>query len=155
MAEFPAEEVRAAYMRYVERRDQVEAGEVGWEALAEFFTKDATFIDPAWGRVTGLDAIRRFLVDSMAGLEDWSFPHEWIMVDGNRIVAKWMNRLPGRRADGSHYEAPGLSIIEYAGGGKFRYEEDLLNMVHVVELMKESGWKPNARVKVPPSPPRR
>lgn len=155
MADFPVEEVRGTYMRYVERRNQVEAGKVGWKALAEFFTDDATFIDPAWGRVTGIERIERFLEDSMAGLEDWSFPHQWVMVDGNRIVARWMNRLPGRRADGTYYEAPGLSVIEYAGGGKFSHEEDLLNMVHVVELMKESGWTPNERVKIPPSPPPR
>ena len=39
--------------------------------LAEFFTDDAVYIDPAWGRIQGIDEIRAFLVDSMLGLEDW------------------------------------------------------------------------------------
>jgi ketosteroid isomerase-like protein len=149
------EEVLGAYHRYLEARARVEAGELGWDALADFFTDDATFIDPAWGRIEGIDAIRRFLVESMAGLEDWSFPHDWTQVDGDRVVSRWYNRLPGRRPDGSHYEAPGLSILHYAGGGRFSYEEDLLNMVHVGEIIRESGWKPPAGFHAPPRHPRR
>ena len=68
------QEIRATYERYVATRDRVEAGELGWDALAAFFTDDATFIDPAWGRVEGIAAIREFLVESMVGLEDWEFP---------------------------------------------------------------------------------
>ena len=60
----------------------------------------------------------------MQGLEGWTFPHQWSMVDGTRLVTAWMNRLPGQRADGSFYEAPGLSVLEYAGDGKFASEYD-------------------------------
>lgn len=155
MSSHSAEEVRGAYARYLEERRRVEAGEVGWDALAAFFTDDATFIDPAWGRVEGIAAIREFLVESMVGLEDWSFPHEWTAVDGDRLVARWWNRLPGQRPDGSYYQAPGISIMVYAGDGKFSYEEDLLNMVHVGELLRESGWKPPAGLNAPPRQPRR
>ena len=155
MASHSVEEVEGAYARYLEERRRVEAGEVGWDALAAFFTDDATFIDPAWGRVEGIDAIREFLVESMVGLEDWSFPHEWTAVDGDRLVARWWNRLPGQRPDGSYYQAPGISIMVYAGDGKFSYEEDLLNMVHVGELIRESGWKPPAGFNAPPRQPRR
>ena len=40
------------------------------------------------------------------------------------------------------------------GGGKFRYEEDLLNMVHVLEDMRESGAlaKVNAAAMPPKHP---
>jgi ketosteroid isomerase-like protein len=155
MAQYPKQEIQDAYARYVETRNRVESGELGWDALADFFTDDATFIDPAWGRIEGIEAIRRFLVESMAGLDDWSFPHEWTMVEGDRVVTRWQNRLPGQRPDGSCYEAPGISILTYAGDGRFSYEEDLLNMVHVGELIRECGWKPGAEVNLPPRPPRR
>jgi ketosteroid isomerase-like protein len=151
----PKEEVLSAYERYVATRGRVEAGELGWDALAGFFTDDATFIDPAWGRIEGIEAIRTFLVESMVGLEDWTFPHEWSMVDGDRLVARWQNRLPGRRPDGSCFEAPGYSTMIYAGGGRFSFEEDLLNMVHVGEIIRESGWKPPATFNAPPRHPRR
>jgi ketosteroid isomerase-like protein len=148
-------EIRATHERYVATRDRIEAGELGWDALAAFFTEDATFVDPAWGRMQGIAEIRKFLVESMAGLEDWRFPHHWLAIDGDRLVTGWSNRLPGRRADGSFYEAPGVSIFEYAGGGRFSSEMDLLNMVHVGELIRESGWRPPAAFHAPPRHPRR
>ena len=73
------------------------------------FTDDATFIDPAWGRVTGIENLREFWRDSMQGLDDWRFPNEWVAIDGDPVVLRWWNRLPGQRADGTYYEAPGLS----------------------------------------------
>ena len=155
MPPYSRAEIEDAYTRYVAMRRRIEGGDASWDALAAFFTDDATFIDPAWGRIEGIQAIRRFLVDSMAGLEDWEFPHEWAMVDGDRLIARWQNRLPGRRADGTPYQAPGYSFLRYAGNGRFSYEEDLLNMVHVFELMKESGWRPTGAVNAPPSPVRR
>jgi ketosteroid isomerase-like protein len=151
----PAAEIRATHDRYVATRDRIEAGELGWDALAAFFTEDATFVDPAWGRIQGIAEIRKFLVESMAGLEDWRFPHQWCAIEGSRLVTQWLNRLPGRRADGTFYEAPGVSIFEYAGGGRFSFEMDLLNMVHVGELIRESGWRPPASFRAPPRHPRR
>ncbi len=153
MPEYPPDEIRETYERYVETRRRVENGEVGWDALGDFFTDDAVFIDPAWGRVEGIDAIRKFLVESMAGLEEWDFPHQWTMVEGNRLLARFNNRLPGRRPDGSCYEAPGYSLMIYAGGGKFSYEEDLMNMKHIGELFRESGWKPSGEMHAPPANP--
>jgi hypothetical protein len=91
----------------------------------------------------------------MAGLEGWTFPQDWQMVEGDRLVTRWQNRLPGTRPDGSFYESPGISVIRYAGGGRFSREEDLLNMVHVIELIQESGWKPGPGFTPPPRKPPR
>jgi hypothetical protein len=46
-------------------------------------------------------------------------------------------------------------VITYAGGGRFSREEDLLNMVHVIELIQESGWKPGPGFTPPPRKPPR
>ena len=150
---YSPEEILATHQRYLEQRRRIEVGDFGWDALAEFFTDDATFVDPAWGRIDGKDNIVRFLRESMEGLEDWSFPMEWELVDGDCLVTGFQNRLPGRRADGSYYQAPGVSRIVYAGGGKFSFEQDLLNMVHVLELIKESGWLPKKKMNSPPRSP--
>jgi ketosteroid isomerase-like protein len=155
MANHPRSEIESAHDRYLETRGRIEAGELGWDALADFFTDDATFVDPAWGRIEGKAAIREFLTTSMKGLDGWSFPHEWRMIEGDRLVAAWWNRLPGKRADGSPYQARGLTIMTYAGDGKFSLEEDLLNMAHIFELIQESGWQPSAEVTMPPPNPRR
>jgi ketosteroid isomerase-like protein len=151
----PREEVERTLQRYLEIRSRAERGECGWDALADLFTEDATFIDPAWGRVDGSAALRSFFPESMAGLDGWTFPHEWHLIEGDRIVSRWLNRLPGRRADGSYYECPGISIFDYAGGGKFSREEDILNMAHFREILVESGWRPTGPMNLPPKQPRR
>jgi len=153
MPQFPASEILEVHTRYLAVRKRIEQREIGWDALAQFFTDDASFVDPAWGRVDGLANIKTFLIESMVGLEEWSFPHEWEAVEGNHLVTGWLNRLPGQRADGTFYQAPGLSRLVYAGNGKFNFEQDILNMTHVLELITESGWAPDGPMNLPPQNP--
>ena len=153
MTTYSADEILETHRRFMEVRNRIDAGEIWWDAMREFFTEDAIFVDPAWGRVDGLDNIVKFWLESMAGLEDWSFPHEWEAIDGNYIITGWQNRLPGRRADDTYYQAPGMSRLLYAGNGKFSFEHDLLNMRHVMELLEESGWQPSGDFNMPPANP--
>ena len=147
-------EARAAYDRYVAERGRVERGERTWGSLAEeFFTDDVVFIDPAWGRSEGREAVVRFMDESMLGLEDWTFPEEWTMVDGDRVVSFWWNRLPGTDANGRPYQAPGVSIMRYAGDGRFDHELDILNMAEVMEILTNSGWQPQGAMNLPPKEP--
>src|SRR5262245_6125272 len=82
----PAAEARDAYARYVAERARAERGEIGWDALAEaFFTEDAVFVDPAWGRTEGRAAIAAFFAESMRGLDGWTFPEETTVVEGDRV----------------------------------------------------------------------
>lgn len=148
-------EIRDAHDRFLATRGEIEGEQRPWSDLGDFFTEDAWYVDPAWGRVQGLTAIREFLDQSMRGLEGWEFPTEWTLVEGDRLVSCWMNRLPGQRSDGSYYEAPGISTLEYAGGGRFSSAYDLLNMVHVQELIAESGWRPGPGAVAPPREPLR
>ena len=136
-------------------RKRIEAGEAPWSALADYFTEDAVYIDSAWGRYDGRDAILAFMDASMAGLDDWTFPEHWTIADGNRVVSYWSNVLPGQRADGSAFSVPGVSILRYAGDGKFDYEYDIFNMVQIFEVMKESNWQPSGPMNAPPDSPNR
>ena len=147
------QEALDTYRRYLDTRRQIDAGEQDWNVLAAFFTDDATFVDPAWGRVEGVDAIAEFLHDSMVGLDDWDFPELWTTADGDRVISLFLNRIPG--ADGSWHDVPGVSILEYAGGGQFRAETDLINMVHIQEVLGDSGWTPTGPLNVPPQRPPR
>lgn len=150
---YPRDEVEAAVARYCALRAAIERGERTWTALAELFTDDAVYIDPAWGRIEGIGELRHFLHESMVGLEDWTFPIEFTAVEGDDVVVKWTQRLPGRRPDGTPFEQSGYSRLVYGGGGKFRYEEDLLNMTHVLDDLAASGWVPGDGFTRPPTAP--
>ncbi|MHB1139898.1 MAG: YybH family protein [Microthrixaceae bacterium] len=155
MTEHPPEEVQAAVDAYVALRERIAARDEHWTALATMFTDDAVYIDPAWGRVQGIEQLREFFDESMRGLEDWEFPIEYVAITGDTVVVKWDQILPGTRPDGGRYRQSGISTLVYAGDGKFSYEEDLLNMVHVLEDLKASGWRPGEGFAMPPSDPDR
>ena len=150
MSSWPEEEIRQAFRGYVETRDRIDRGELEWSALDQFFTEDAVFIDPAWGRVEGLDKVREFWMESMIGLEEWSFPEVWTVIEGNRVVTMWLQQM-GQRPDGTRDEVPGISVLYYAGEGKFCYEMDLLNMAHVMEVMQNGNWIPGPELNMPPA----
>ena len=149
-------EARETYQRFVAVRDEIDAGEKPWSVLADFFTEDAVYIDPAWGRIEGREPIREFFEKSMAGLTGygWSTPEHWIMVEGPRVVSQW-DQVLGERPDGKPFFVAGLSILYYTGNGLFCYSHDMLNMTHIGQVMKEMGWKPPAEFNMPPRQPNR
>jgi ketosteroid isomerase-like protein len=148
-------EARATFEEMVALRSRIEAGELPWSALADYFTDGAVYIDSAWGRYEGKAAITKFMDESMAGLGDWRFPEEWTMVEGDRVVSMFWNELPGARSDGTPYRVAGVSILRYAGDRKFDYEYDIFNMVQILEVMAESGWRPTGPMNPPPEQPNR
>jgi ketosteroid isomerase-like protein len=151
----PRDEVQAVVDGYLRLRERIDAGEATWIDLADLFTDDAVYIDPAWGRVQGIGKIREFLVESMRGLEDWRFPVQLAAIEGDDVVTVWRQVLPGQRPDGRPFEQTGVSLLRYAGDGKFSFEEDILNMHHVLEDLSSSGWRPGPGFVAPPSSPDR
>ena len=149
MAEFPRAEIEATVADYVALREQIDAGNGKWSDLARFFTDDIVYIDPAHGRIEGLETVRVWLDAGMVGFEDWKFPIEFTAIDGNDVAIKWTQVLPngGRQS--------GWTRLVYAGNGKFRYDEDLLNMAHVLEDMKTLHWRPTDGFLPPPTSPTR
>ena len=100
-------EALETYRRFVAVRDQIDSGAKSWSDLADFFSEDAAYIDPAWGRIDGRENIRAFFVESMAGLtgHGWSTPENWMMAKGPRLVSQW-DQVLGHAPDGSpHFVA--------------------------------------------------
>ncbi|AXQ27753.1 nuclear transport factor 2 family protein [Solimonas sp. K1W22B-7] len=75
--------------------------------------------------------------DMMVGWEGWSFPIERYTTHGNQIITHWWNRGPGQRADGSHYQTPGVSFITVGDDGLFTYQLDLFDLAHQMHLCDE------------------
>ena len=85
-------------------------------------------------------------------------PHDPLVLtveQGNNVVVKWKQITPGTDDQGRQYEQSGSSVLIYAGNGKFSYEEDLLNMVHVLEDLGAAGWRPRPGFVSPPEHPNR
>ena len=92
------DEVEAVVERYCDVRRRIDAGELPWDSLAQFFTDDCVYIDPAWGRVEGIGPVSEFFEESMRGLEDWQFP---IGAPGLSLVPVHVLVPFGTEADGS------------------------------------------------------
>ena len=151
-----AAESLQTYEQFVAIRDEIDVGRKPWSTLADFFTEDAAYIDPAWGRIEGREAIREFFEASMAGLtgHGWSTPENWTMAQGPRLVSQW-DQVLGQRDDGTPWSVPGLSILYYTRDGLFCYSHDMLNMTHIGQTMRDMGWKPPAGFNMPPRQPNR
>jgi len=150
------QEARETYEKFVALRDEIDVGRARWSELADFFTEDAAYIDPAWGRIEGRENVRDFFEQSMAGLtgHGWSTPENWIMVEGHRVVSQW-DQILGEQPDGSPWFVAGLSILYYAGDGLFCYSHDMLNMTHIGETMRDMAWRPTGDFNMPPRKPNR
>jgi hypothetical protein len=154
---YPRDEVKATVDRYHELRRRIDDGleEDAFGSLSDFYTEDAVYIDGAWGRIEGKEAIANWLVASMVGMEDWKFPVEFTAIEGDDVVVKWTQIFPRLKPDGTPYRQSGYSRMIYAGDGKFSYEEDTYNMAHVLEDIEASGWQPTEPMNFPPAHPDR
>lgn len=115
-----------------------------WEWIADaFYAERCEYVCEYAGtmlvRAHTRDEIRatHYGRDMRVGWEGWSFPIERYTTHGNRIITHWWNRGPGTRADGSHYQTPGVSFITVGDDGRFTYQLDLFDLAHQMQLCDE------------------
>jgi ketosteroid isomerase-like protein len=76
--------------------------------------------------------------DMQVGWEGWTFPYLGLYTGSdNRLVTHWMNRGPGQRPDGSHYETPGISFITLNAEARIVRQFDLFDLAHQMRLCDE------------------
>lgn len=121
---------------YLEHRRLHEARE--WPAIADLFAPDASYAEPFFGRIEGREEIRAFLVKSMSGLEEWTFPLQWVAIDEGRVVTHWFNRLPGQRRSGGYFEFPGISTITYDDEGRIADQLDFYDRIQALQVIAEA-----------------
>jgi len=108
-------EVKDMMDRFVEANAKAERDR-DWGALADFYAEDCKYqytMGEQGTRVCrGREGVREYVMGKdMAGFEDWTFPYEWVLIDGNRVMTKWWNQAPQKRDDGSPYRIVGMSAI--------------------------------------------
>ena len=139
MGRFTREEIEEAFENY--QRTALKAGTSGdWNAWAELFTEDATYIEHLYGTMGGREAIRRWITTTMAANSDMRyFPMEWYIIDEERgwVVCQVWNRMvdPG---DGGLHQAYNFTLLKYAGHGLWSYEEDIYNPAAFQDMIR--GW---------------
>lgn len=109
-----------------------------WSDIADLFAEGGVYSEPFFGRIEGRDAIRKFLVKSMTGLEEWTFPFESITIDEGRVVTHWWNRLPGQRRGGGYFEFRGISTLTYDDHGRIEHQLDFYDRIQALHVIAEA-----------------
>jgi ketosteroid isomerase-like protein len=146
----PRPEVEAAVRAYLDHRERLDRGEADWAEVADFFTEDAVFVDAAWGRVEGRAAIAELMTTAMAGLEGFTYPTDAVAIEGDDVLVAWRQVVAGLELRGGPFQHTGVSILRYAGEGRFSFEEDLMNVALVGTDLMNAGWEPGPDFTMPP-----
>lgn len=83
-------------------------------AWDRFYTEDAVYVDPAWGRVEGRDAIANMFTHTLVGFEEWTYPIQFTAFEGNYVFVKWLQVVPGELPDGRPVQHSGASPMTAA-----------------------------------------
>lgn len=93
----------------------------------------------------GIDEIKatHYGRDMAVGWEGWSFPYLGVYTgDNNKLITHWLNRGPGKRADGSFFETPGISFLTLDDDAKIVRQLDVFDLAHQMKLcddLEEAG----------------
>lgn len=100
------------------------AGE-DWDAWCDLFTEDVLYVEHMYGTMRGREAVRAWIVPIMERYREIYTGYEWHSIDDEqgRVFLYVQNRRD-HPSGTSTIDFPGITILEYAGGGKWKSEED-------------------------------
>jgi len=146
MPAFPREELEEMVRRWLDANKRAEK-ERDWKPMADFYTKDATYI---WNTgpnedfvAEGRDQIRDWALGlEMEGLDGWTYPYDKVLIDEKQgeVVGFWRQvATTAKRPDGSTYEVAGCggSWFRYAGDFQWSWQRDFFDLGNVTALFFE------------------
>ncbi len=138
MGTFSRQEIIEAFEHYQGAAFQAGQSQ-DWTCWSDCFTEDAVYVEHLYGRFEGRAAIHEWIQSTMTIWPNsafTSFPIEWYVVDEQRgwVICQVWNRLedPG---DGSIHQEYNITVLHYAGNGKWSYEEDVYNPAKFGEVV--------------------
>jgi hypothetical protein len=117
------------------------AGEPDWEPFVQLFVPDVQYVDPMMGTMRGHDEVRAWANATLGTFPGsaMTFPESWHVIDEARgwIICELRNVLrdPG---DGSAHEQSNITVLHYAGDGRFALEQDVYDPAAFISLIE--GW---------------
>jgi hypothetical protein len=118
---FERDDLEQAFQKYWR------TGAVGedWDAWADLFTEDAQYVEHVLGNLEGREAIRAWIKPIMAQYGELYTVYEWHSIDpaSGRAIVYMQNRRDHPSGRGT-IDFPGVTILDYAGNGRWRREED-------------------------------
>lgn len=117
---FTIDELRTAFVEYQR------LGALGrdWPAWAALFTDDATYVEHCMGKFHGAQAIREWILSAMDPVACMTFSFDWAILQPPHIAFNVWNHMPDPTGGDGRYSFSNLTLITYAGNGKWNWEED-------------------------------
>jgi hypothetical protein len=91
-------------------------------------------------QANGIDEIKatHYGRDMQVGWEGWTFPYCGVYTGtDNTLITHWLNRGPGLRADGTHFDTPGISFITLNAQARICRQFDMFDLAHQMKLCDE------------------
>ena len=131
---FNRDEVETAFRQYW----QLGAVDEDWDAWCDAcFTDDVTYVEHVLGNRNGREEVRAWIKPTMEEYGSIYTVYEWHMIgDDGRVVVSMQNRRDHPDANEAPIDFRGLTVLEYAGEGRFGVEEDFWSLPEGVETMK-------------------
>jgi hypothetical protein len=121
MGRFTRDELEQAFRKYW----RTGAVDENWDGFADCFTEDATYVEHVLGSLRGREAIRAWIKPIMEEYCELYTAYEWHTLDegADRVVVYMQNRRDHPSGSGT-IDFPGITVLHYAGEGRFDLEED-------------------------------
>lgn len=108
-----------------------------WDAWADLFTEDADYVEHVLGTLKGREAIRAWIKPIMEQYGELYTAYEWHMIDpGRGRVVVYMQNRRDHPAGAGTIDFPGVTILDYAGGGRWSREEDFWDVPRAREAQR-------------------
>ncbi|MAT93209.1 MAG: hypothetical protein CME59_11475 [Halioglobus sp.] len=136
--------LRATAEKLIAAHEQASASGEWTFFVDEIYARDCIYTCQYAGvmevTANGIDEIKatHYGRDMAVGWEGWTFPYLGVYTgNDNQLITHWLNRGPGRRADGSHFETPGVSFITLDDQARICRQLDMFDLAHQMKLCDE------------------
>jgi hypothetical protein len=96
-----------------------------WAAWVDLYVPDVFYIDHFWGPLNGHRELDLWIHAVMKGVPEIYAALDWYTIDDATVVFHYQNRRDNPSPEGPPYwDFAGLSVLRYAGDGRWASEED-------------------------------